>query len=261
VYAANKEQGMNSGLPENSVSLSIVVPIFNEEQILNDSIKELQECFIQNKGLLELIIVNDRSTDNSLEIVKNRFYTNQNIKIIDNKIRKGKAISVRDGIMMAEGEYIIFIDADLSVPVKEIKKILTHARSDTDVIIGVRDENNKTTVIIKPLYRKAISKIYNCLCNILFFKNKIIDIGCGFKAFKREVARDLFSNLYIKSWVFDVEILSKAIEKKYKIVQVPVDWAFKGKSHLNIYKDLVVAFCELLKFKIYLTIKNRTILL
>jgi dolichyl-phosphate beta-glucosyltransferase len=233
--------------------LSIIIPVFNEEKVIDQTLRELEKYFIINEGMrLELIIVNDNSTDKSLKTIKDKFSNRQNIKIINNKIRKGKALCVHDGIMEAKGTYVMFMDADLAVPLHTIDKFLKYMNNGTDVVIGIRDTRGRETIVVRPFYRTIISKIYNMFCRALFFKRRIIDVGCGFKAFKKAVAHDLFSDLYIKSWIFDVEILSKAIEKRYKIAQVPVDWIFKGKSHLNVYKDLIVAGCELIRLKLYL---------
>ena len=239
--------------------LSIVIPIFNEERILSKTVEELTEYLINNSNPIEVIFINDNSTDASLEMLKNKLCSIQDkqIKIVNNTVRKGKALSVKDGIMLANGEYVIFMDADLSVPLKAMDKVVQYIdENNADIIIGSRNTEDKTTVIIRPYYRKLISKVYNKVCNILFFKNKIADVGCGFKVFRREVAKSLFLNLYIKSWIFDVEVIAGALKKNYKIKQMPVDWIFKGHSHLNIYRDLIVACCELFKLKLHI-LKNR----
>lgn len=235
------------------VYLSVVIPVFNEAKVLAQTISDLNEYLTIHGSLLEVIVVNDNSTDSSLEIIKSKLCKNQNVRVVTNGARQGKALTVRDGIAIAKGEYVLFMDADLSVPLKEIDKILGCIKDGhNDVVIGVRDSRDCATLVVRPLYRKIISRIYNTLCNLLFFKYKILDVGCGFKAFKREIALDLFSNLYIKSWVFDVEILFKALKSNYKIKEVFVNWTFKGRSSLNMYKDLIVAFCELLRLKIFL---------
>jgi len=233
------------------IFLSIVIPVFNEEKILNQAIREMESLSFKYGTFLEFIIVNDNSIDKSLEIIQDKLADNKYVRIISNETRKGKASCVSNGIMAAQGKYIIFMDADLSVPLKEVDKFLKYMKGGIDIIIGIRDESNRSTVVIRPFYRKMISWLYNGICNLLFFKQEISDIGCGFKAFKREAAQDLFSNLYIKSWVFDTEILSKALRNNYKIVQLPVDWVFRGHSSLNIYKDLTTAFFELLKLKLF----------
>jgi len=246
---------------QKNIFLSIVIPVFNDEWILSETVGELNEYLIKNRNSIEIIFVNDNSIDTSLEIIKNKFCKNQyeHITIINNKARKGKALCVRDGIMAAKGKYILFMDADLSVPIKEINKILQYIEDDADIIIGVRNEKDKSTIIVRPLYRKLISKIYNIISNLLFFRNKIIDVGCGFKTFKKEIVPFLFSNLYIKSWIFDTEVLFKAFKNNYKIKQISVDWIFKGYSHLNIYKDLPVAFYDLLKLKLFMIKKTNKI--
>jgi len=238
------------------IALSIIVPIFNEERILAKTIAEFNNYFLNSRDNIELIVINDGSTDGSLELIKNGLQGNYCLKIINNTTRRGKALSVRDGIMAAEGRYILFMDADLAVPLKEISKILKYTENDIDIIMGIRDEMDKDTVIVRPLHRKIVTKIYNKICNILFFKNKIIDVGCGFKMFKKEIAKDLFLNLYIKSWVFDVELVTKAMNNDYKIMQVPVNWVYNGHTHVNIYKDLIFASCELIRLKLHLKNKH-----
>jgi len=232
--------------------LSIIIPVFNEEMVLGATLNELDKFLSGYNRHAELIIVNDASQDMSLKLIEDRLAKHQCVKIINNRVRKGKALSICDGLKIAQGQYIIFMDSDLSVPINEINKVFERIDNGAGIIIGVRSEKNKDTVIKRPFYRKIISKIYNKLCNILFFKNKIIDVGCGFKAFKREVAQELFADLYIKSWIFDIEVLSRAFKNNYKVEQVPVNWVYKGHSHLNIYKDLLLSFFELFRLKFFL---------
>jgi len=236
--------------------LSIIIPVFNEKEILNQTIGDIDKYFIGKEDFLEFIIVNDNSTDASMEIIRNKFTGRDHVRVIDNKTRQGKALSIRDGVMIAEGKYVIFMDADLSTPLKEIDRFFKYMKKGHDIIIGVRNERNKTTTVKRPISRRIVSRIYTALCNILFFKGSIADVGCGFKVFKKKIAQSLFLDLYIKSWVFDVEILSKALRNNYKIKEVPVEWIFKGPSSLNILKDSVAAFFALLRFKLFL-IKNR----
>jgi len=240
----------------NDISLSIIVPVFNEERILAKTIAEFNNYFLNFGSNTELIVINDGSTDRSPDIIGTGLQGNYSLKIINNAARRGKALSVKNGIMAAEGRYVLFMDADLAVPLKEISKILKYTENDIDIIMGIRDEMDKDTVIARPLHRKIVTKIYNKICNILFFKNKIVDVGCGFKMFKKEIAKDLFLNLYIKSWVFDVELVTKAINNDYKIMQVPVDWIYNGHTHVNIYKDLIFASCELIRLKLHLKNKH-----
>ncbi|MDD5195977.1 MAG: glycosyltransferase [Candidatus Omnitrophica bacterium] len=234
------------------IILSIIIPVFNEEKVLGVTLNELNKFLSEHNSCIELIVVNDASQDMSLDLIRGGLSGYQCVKIINNDLRQGKALSICEGLKIAQGEYIIFMDSDLSVPIKEISKVFERIKKGSDIIIGVRDEKDKDTVIERPLYRKAISKIYNALCNVLFFKNKVMDVGCGFKAFRREIAQELLSDLYIRSWIFDIEVLSRAFKNNYKVEQVSVSWIYKGCSHLNIYKDLFLSFLELFKLKFFL---------
>jgi len=236
---------------DNDILLSIIVPVFNEERVLRETIDELHAYFRENGAGLELIIVDDNSADRSLDIIKEGFCKNSFAKILVNGTREKKAVSIKNGVKEARGRYVIFMDADLSVPLKEISKVLGCIKNGADIIIGIRDEGNKDMVVRRPIHRKIISRIYNAVCGVLFFNGKIKDVGCGFKAFKTEIARELFSSLYIKTWVFDAEILSRALKSNYEVTQIFVNWTYKGHSKINIYRDLLVAFFELVRLKLF----------
>jgi dolichyl-phosphate beta-glucosyltransferase len=231
---------------------SLVMPVYNEQAVIGASVEAVKLYLDGLELSYELILVDDGSTDDTVQVISRYLNQIDKIRLLRNLRNEGKGSAVKLGIFAARGDYVMFMDADLSVPIKELSKIFKHIDESTDIVIGVRDAGSQGTVIKRPFYRKVISFLYNLFCNGLFFKGKMTDIGCGFKLFKKDIALNLFSNLYIKSWVFDVEILFKAISNNYKIRQVPVDWAFKGRSKVNVFKDLVMAVGELLRLKLFL---------
>jgi len=239
-------------MDDSSQLYSIVVPVYNEADVISSSVEAI-ELYLDGLNLnYEIILVDDGSGDDTAGVIRRRLSQDGKIRFLQNPRNEGKGVAVKLGVFGCCGDYIMFMDADLSVPLGEISKILKCVKAGADIVIGVRDGNSKLTSVKRPVYRRMISFLYNAFCNQLFFKGKIIDIGCGFKLFKRDVALDLFSNMYIKSWVFDVEIISRAMSDNYKIEQVAVNWVFKGRSKLNIFKDLIVATFGLLRLKLFL---------
>ena len=212
--------------------LSVIIPCYNEEKNLKRGVLAEVEKYLSRQDYnSEVIISDDGSTDKSRDLIKKFTKKHKKLKLLENK-HQGKAFTVKSGIEKARGEISLFIDMDQSTPIAEVEKLLPFFKKGFDVVIGSRGVVRKNA----PLYRQAAALIFGCFRRIILLRN-INDTQCGFKAFKTEVARDLFSRLEvfkkqkeIEGWrvsAFDVELLFLAEKLGYKIKEMPVIWEDK----------------------------------
>lgn len=225
------------------MDLSIIVPAYNEEKRMKPFLSELIEFSKENLKNYELIVVNDGSTDKTLEILHDFL----EIKIITYKHNKGKGGAVREGVLMANGEKIIFIDADGSINPDQIPSMAEKLK-EYDVVVG--DRTAKGSDIKTPKKRKFTGIFFNILAGIIF-QSKIKDNLCGFKGFKKKAAKDLFRGLISYGWIFDVELFYKIKKKNYSLYQLPLYWEHRKGSKIKLLEP-VRMFFQLIKLRIKL---------
>ena len=170
----------------NKVDLSIIVPIFNEEESINILFLEIKENIDENYNW-ELIFINDGSTDSSREVILKLCRSNPNILFFDSNINKGKSEALHKGFQECSGDIVITLDADLQDDPKEIINFIKKIKEGNDLVSGWK-KNRKD-----PISKTIPSKIYNSVLRFLF-KIKLNDYNCGFKAYKKDVVKTL--NLY-----------------------------------------------------------------
>ncbi len=232
--------------------LTIVIPAFNEAKKIEATVNEVTE-YLSGKGYsYELIIVDDGSEDDTLDIIK-RYTTissNGNIKILENVYNKGKGYAVRNGIMQATGDYILFMDADNSTRIFEIERVLPSFKEGFDIVIGSRRLKNVpgNIVISQPSYRHVLGEIYIYISR-LFFKISVRDYNCGFKIFKNNVAKKIFSKQMMDDWSFDLETLFLVEKYCFKIKEVPVNWKHYKGSKVRPVLDGIKSFISILMIK------------
>ena len=239
--------------------LSIIIPCYNEEENLERGVLNEVYGFLKDqKYSWEVIISDDGSSDNSLEIASDFVGRHRNFKILKNE-HGGKPSAIWNGIKVAKGRHILFVDMDQSTPIGELKKILPWFNKKYDVVIGSRGLERRGF----PLKRRLMSKIFRFLRGLILLPD-INDTQCGFKAFKTRVAREIFpklqffqeTNKKVRGWrvsAFDVELLFIAQKQGYKIKEVTVDWGDKDisqKKEKKFLKESIEMAKEILRVKI-----------
>ena len=251
--------------------LSVIIPCYNEETNLKRGILNEVDDYLESQDYQsEVIISDDGSSDESPRIVEEFTKTHPRFKLLKNK-HAGKPFAVRAGIKKASGEIVLFTDMDQSTPLNQIEKILpnfarnkvlakqgSYFKQGFDLVIGSRGKQR----VGFSLFRQLASAIFRLTRQTILLKN-IVDTQCGFKAFKNEVAKDLFSRLQIfketketRGWrvgAFDVELLFIAQKQGYRIAEVLVEWQDKdiaqGKQR-KFFKESWEMLKEILRVKL-----------
>ena len=220
--------------------LSIVIPAYNEASRIGATLSRVLACVATQGWDAEVLVVDDGSNDETSAIVERWMRmpgrASGRLHLIQNPGNRGKGYSVRNGLLQAAGEIVMFTDADLSAPMEEAERLLTAIREGADVAIGSRWLDRQRQTIQQPLYRQIFGRCFNWITrrvmNLPFH-----DTQCGFKAFRRDAAQVIFRLQTIERWGFDPEILFIARKLKYTIVEVPVTWGHDERSRLSYLKD------------------------
>jgi len=231
------------------MKMSLVIPAFNEEPRIGNTIRAVAGFFSGRPWESELIVVDDGSTDRTIETVEREWKEFRGRKIVlKNETNRGKGYSVRRGMLEASGEYVFFSDADLSTPIEEIEKLLRALVGGADVALGSRDLPDSDVQVHQNILREFMGKVYNRLAQALTFKN-IQDSQCGFKGFTRDAARILFGLQKIEGFSFDAEIVWLAQKRGYQVREIPVVWRNSPKSRVSVLRDPLLMFWDLLRIR------------
>ena len=215
---------------------SIVIPAYNESARIAATLREVVACIRSRGWDSEVIVVNDGSTDTTARQVLDFSLSAPEVRLIENPGNRGKGFSVRNGLLQARGEIVMFTDADLSAPMEEAERLLDAIAEGADVAIGSRWMDRTRQTIHQPLYRQFFGRCFNWVTRtIMGLPYK--DTQCGFKAFKRDAAQVIFRLQTIERWGFDPEILFIARKLKYVIREVPVTWGHDERSRMSYLKD------------------------
>ncbi|MCD6407713.1 glycosyltransferase family 2 protein [bacterium] len=234
------------------MEISIIIPAYNEEKRILPTLEKVYEYFSRKqKRDFEIIVVDDGSTDNTVRIVQKFAEEKDRIKIIKHEKNEGKGAAVKTGVMEAKGNLILFTDADLSTPIEEFEKFYHYAKKGFDLVIGTRRVKEARIEKKQPFLRRFFGTGFIYLVKIMFPSlSSITDFTCGFKLFDGEKGKRIFYLQKVKKWGFDVEILLIAKILKYKIFQVPVVWKNLRRSKVDLKKDIMRSFFDLIKIKI-----------
>lgn len=226
---------------------SIIIPAYNEERRMPASLERITTFLRSFPAPVEVVIVDDGSRDATASIVEQFSQGNPFVRLVRNP-HGGKGAAVKAGVAEGRGQYLVVSDTDLSVPIEELPKFLPPALPPYDVAIASREVPGARRVN-EPGHRHLMGRVFNLLVQVVAVPG-IQDTQCGFKAYRRDVARAIFPFQTIEGWGFDVEILFLARRHGYRIVEVPVVWYYGEKSKINPLRDTIRMTREVLQVRI-----------
>lgn len=230
-------------------SLSIIVPAYNEEARLPETLRQIED-YVERTGwkFHEILVVDDGSKDGTLAAANAFAAGNPHIRVLKNPGNRGKGYSVRHGMLEAKGEWCLFTDADLSAPIDELETLGRAVEGDgADIAIGSRALDRSLIGVHQPGMRETAGKFFNVVMRVATGL-RIADTQCGFKLFRKDVAQEVFSRQTLEGFGFDVEVLFIANKRGYKIAEVPVRWNHAEGSRVGLFTGLH-AFAELARVR------------
>jgi len=233
------------------MAYSIVIPAYNEAKRLPSTLDSILAFLQKTHWNAEVIVVNDGSTDDTARVVRNYRERFAGVRLVDNKLNQGKGRSIRDGVMQATGDIILFTDADNSTPIEDADKLVEAISEGADVAIGSRWLQRNLQTLPQPWYRRLNGRIYNLLLRI-FLGLDFKDTQNGFKAYSRQAAKTIFPLQRIPGWGFDAEVLFLARKFAFVTREVPVEYIYCAEgSKISPYRDGLRMFAELIKLRWY----------
>jgi dolichyl-phosphate beta-glucosyltransferase len=227
---------------------SLVIPAYNEAARIGATLERVLDYVRAQKGDTEIIVVNDGSRDNTVEIVRKFAQQYPALRLLENPGNRGKGYSVRNGMLHANGSILLFSDADLSSPIEEAQKLFAAIAAGADVAMGSRWVQSSLQTERQPLHRQLFGRIFNLMLRITLGL-KFKDTQCGFKVFTRAAAKKIFRLQQIERWGFDPELLYLAKKFGFKVEEVPVVWGHSGGTRISPLRDGTRMFLEMLRVR------------
>jgi dolichyl-phosphate beta-glucosyltransferase len=222
--------------------LSIVIPVYNEQERIANSLEVLLAYLAKQTYSREIILVDDGSRDNGLGIAGNILEGKEEYRILSYGENRGKGYALKYGITRTQGRYVLFTDADLATPIEELAKFIPYLEPNSEMVTGypiVHGSRKMPGAIVErhqPWLRENMGKVFTMLCNILVNLN-VSDATCGFKAYQGEVAREIYGSQKLSDWSFDAEVIFIARKRGYKIKELPVRWHDQKGTKVRLVRD------------------------
>jgi dolichyl-phosphate beta-glucosyltransferase len=236
-------------LPDETPALSLIVPAYNEAGRIAEPLRAMAAWLARQPGAGEIVVVDDGSRDATARVVRELAPALPvPVQLVAYAPNRGKGHALRAGFAAARGARLLFTDADLSTPIEEAPRLLA-ALEHADLAIGSRKTPGAEVHVHQPWLREQMGRTFTWLVRQLVAP--VSDATCGFKAFRGEVGRELFSRVRIERWGFDAEILLIARRRGYRIAEVPVRWADREGTKVSLARDALRSLGELARIRWY----------
>ena len=235
------------------VSLSVVIPAYNEEQRLPALLSALERDLDRlaeqaGMGFLEAIVVDDGSTDRTAELIRGFDGLPGRLNLIQLSSNRGKGAAVKAGMLVARGERALMTDADMSTPLEDIVSLAAALDSGYDLAIGSRALPDSRVLIHQPRLRELMGKAFNLHLRLVT-GIPWRDTQCGFKLFRLETTRALFEAQQIEGFAFDAEICLRARRLGLKLAEVPVHWSNDSATHVGLGRSSLQMGIDILRIR------------
>jgi len=231
-------------------SLSLVVPAFNESQRIAESLGAIAAFLAAQPWRSEIVVVDDGSRDSTFAVTCDIAADfGVPVRVVRYAKNRGKGCALKVGFAQARGDRILFTDADLSTPIAAATALLRALEQGFDLVIGTRRKVGASIEVHQPPFREWLGRVYTRL--VRAFVADVSDCTCGFKAFRGDVGRDLFSRLRTSDWSFDAEVLHLAERAGYRIGEVGVPWADRAGTQARLLRDVPGSLLGLLRIRLW----------
>lgn len=226
--------------------LSVVIPAYNEEERLGESLRRILEFLDTRDGAFEILVVDDGSIDGTAQVAGN--FPSPPVRLLRQSENRGKGAALKKGVLDSRGDWVLLCDADLSTPIEDVKTLESRS-DDAEVILGSRAVADSDITKHQPIYRELMGKTFNTILRMLaLVKEK--DTQCGFKLIRGDVARKLFAELSIERFAFDVELVCLARDGGYRVVEQGVRWEDSPISRVHPIRDSLSMFGDVLRLRL-----------
>jgi dolichyl-phosphate beta-glucosyltransferase len=225
------------GLSPSIVSISIIVPVFNEEKRIDVCLQRLRSYCVNNNWDFEIIVVEDGSSDSTSKIVNWYHMLDSRISLLSLPLRLGKGGSIAAAALLSITKAnMAYLDADLAADPSQLEVLLPHIVSH-DIVIGSRILRSNLPRIKRPFHRELLSRLYSSIFRVLF-RMPIYDPQCGIKLFRSSILPTLFRETTISGFAFDTDLIVTAYSLGMRIKEIPINWTHGKSSTLSVLTEL-----------------------
>ena len=236
-------------MPSEPIQLSLIVPVYNEASRIGAPLGEMGEFLDGLPYACEIVIVDDGSRDRTAAIVREVAATLcVPVRLVRYEWNRGKGYALKVGFQLARGERLLFTDCDLSTPLHETHRLLAALDEGYDFAIGSRKLPGSEIAEHQPRLREFLGTVFTLIVRRLIAP--VSDATCGFKAYDRNVGRDLFAHLAVEDWSFDAEALFIARRRGYRWKEVPVHWEDRAGTKVNLLHDVMSSLVGLVRIRL-----------
>lgn len=227
--------------------LSIIIPAYNEENRLPQTLKSLNQYLKLQSYNYEIIVVNDGSLDNTAAIARKLLPEIKCLRLLDIKKNRGKGYAVKQGVLNARGRYCIYLDADNAISLDQIENFWPYIKKGYDIALGSIEVKGAKIIDDTRWYRRFLGKLSKYIIRFLTGW-EVHDSQRAFKLLSADKAKNIFSKVTIERWGFDIEVLAIAKKLNYSLKELPVTWINPGGSKVSLC-GYWTTLKELLKIK------------
>lgn len=242
--------GTNTVDSKTTPYLSVIVPAYNEEKRLPETIQLIETFLSQQDYTWELIIMDDGSSDETCSVARKAFQSPHS-RLEKNPRNMGKGATIRNGMLNhAQGQFRLFTDADNSTPIEEVAKLLPSLEDNShQIAIGSRALPESKLEVRQPIHRELMGRTFNLMVQLIVLPG-IKDTQCGFKLFTAKAADFVFSRQTRDGFSFDVEVLYLGKLAGYTIAEIPIRWIDSPASRVSPIRDSLAMFLDLLRVRL-----------
>lgn len=235
----------------NKIALSVVIPAYNEQSRIAQTLEHAIDYLEKNVAKGEIIVVDDGSKDDTARVVSEiaRNKSSKSTKVILCRLTHnlGKGGAVKTGMLKAKYDWILMMDADECTPIKDVNRLLRH-KLNAEVIYGSRYLDKSLLKVRQPITRRIVGRAGNLTARMVLGV-KLVDTQCGFKLFSRRASQEIFKRTTVMRWGWDLEVLAIAMNRQITIAEVPVSWRHVEGSTFRASRGIGQTFKELFEIR------------
>jgi dolichyl-phosphate beta-glucosyltransferase len=213
--------------------ISVVIPAYEEAARLGASLERVLAYLEARGDGFEVLVVDDGSRDATAAVAE--AYADRGVRVLRLPENRGKGAALRAGVLASRGRRVLLTDADLSTPIADLERLEPHL-AEAPVVVGSRAVAGSELELRQPLYRELMGKTFNKLVRVLAVRG-VHDTQCGFKLLDGELARELFADLTVDRFAYDVELLWLARRRGHRVAEVGVRWSNSPLSRVSPLRD------------------------
>lgn len=229
--------------------LTVIIPAYNEEERLERTLLDVDEYLASRPYAAEILVIDDGSKDRTPSILRSLGPRMGRLRVLTHPVNKGKGMAIKDGIKQAQGRLCLFLDADGSTSIREWDAFERRFAQGARAVIASRHLSGSRIDKPQPWARRVLGAGYRALCTACF-RLRCSDFNCGFKAYETSLAQEVYGEVRMLDWTFDVEVMARLRARGVTVEELPVAWShYDKRSHIPPFRTAVRMLISLFRLR------------